>query len=298
MKSKITEPLILLPVIAGIMWGSSGTFVRTMSSAGLGRVEILSTRFFLAAIMLLIYILIRNRDLLVVSKKEIPYILGLGASVIGLNFFYNEAVADLSLSLAAVLLGMAPVFVIFSAAIIFKESITRRKILCIGGAILGCVLVSGMADHGIGSVSTIGIFMGIMAAFVYSFYSIFTKILLLKGRTSITVTFYGILVAAIVLIPLTDFASVGDYVTSDPLKNIVVVVAHAVMVAVLPYLFYGYALNKVEAGVASTIVAGMEPITATCCGLAFFGETPTFLILLGVALTIFALWKLCSSPSE
>ncbi len=280
------------------MWGSSGTFVRTMSDAGLGRVEILSTRFFIAAILLIIYILVRDRELLKVSRSDVPCFLGLGASVIGLNFFYNEAVADLSLSLAAVLLGMAPVFVIFSAALIFKESVTSRKILCIIGAILGCVLVSGIADHGVGSVSSVGLFMGIMAAFVYSFYSIFTKILLTKGRKSITVTFYGILVAAIVLLPLTDFGCVTDYVVSDPVVNVSVVLAHAVMVAVLPYLFYGYALTKVEAGVASTIVAGMEPITATCCGLVFFGERPTVLILLGVALTIFALWKLCGKPSE
>lgn len=97
--------------------------------------------------------------------------------------------------------------------------------------------------------------------------------------------------AAIVLTPLTDFSFVGDYVTSDPLKNTAVVIAHAIIVAVLPYLFYGYDLNKVEAGVAPSIVAGIEPITATCCRLVFFGETPTLLIVLGVALMIFALWK-------
>ena len=69
------------------------------------------------------------------------------AGMMMLNICYNEAAIRLTLSFAAVLLSLSPVFVMFMAALVFKEKITRRKAGCTFIALIGCILVSGAVDN-------------------------------------------------------------------------------------------------------------------------------------------------------
>ena len=85
--------------------------------------------------------------------------------ILGLNLCYNQAMAGLTLSLAAVLLSMSPVFVMVLATFVLKEKITAKKIGCTVMAVFGCVLVSGVLETGTGiTVSTMGVLAGIAAA--------------------------------------------------------------------------------------------------------------------------------------
>ena len=62
--------------------------------------------------------------------------------MVGLNYCYNEAINQLTLSLAAVLLSLSPIFVMILSAFLFHEKITLKKVGCTALAIAGCILVS------------------------------------------------------------------------------------------------------------------------------------------------------------
>ena len=296
MKNKIST---LLPIIAGALWGSVGVFVRGFTKGNIDNVSILVIRVLFAAIMMFVFIAIKNKSLLKINLKDV-WIFACGGIVamFGMNFCYNNAINSLSLSLAGVLLALSPVFVMFLAAILFKEKITARSIVCMIFALIGCTMASGVIGGGEIDFSTSGILFGIAAAFFYGLTSIFSKIAMEKGYHALTMTFYSMLILAIVLLPFADWKLVGEYVTVSPANNIIFILMHSLCTAVLPYLLYNLALSNVDASLASILVAGAEPSAAMIFGIIFFAEMPSVVSILGLVVTIVALTILVIKPNN
>lgn len=290
---------VLFPIISGGLWGSAGIFIRKLSDFGLNSYTIISSRVLIALIILFIGILILDKSLLKIKLKDAWVFMTSGIlGMLGLNFCYNESVNHLSLSLAAVLLSLSPIFVIFIAAILFKEKITLRKISCMLLAILGCILASGLLENNTGmKLSAIGILIGLLSAFFYALYSVVSKIAMGKGYEALTITFYSLLTLEIVLLPFTDWNILKDFVISAPVNNSIFMLLHSVFTSVLPYVLYTVSLSYIEAGKTSILAAGGEPISAMLLGMLFFSEVPTILSLIGLILTIVALSLLCM-PSK
>ena len=291
---------LMVPIAAGIMFGTVGIFVRELTGFGMSNSTILFVRALFAAVMLLVFLLIYNRNLLKIKMKEFPLFLGTGIlGMMGLNLCYNNAINSLSLSLSAVLLSSAPVFVVVIAAIIFKEKVTSRKIICIIMVIVGCVFASGLLEVQTGlAVSAKGIMFGVAAAFFYAMYSIFSRLATDREYHTYTVIFYSVLLIAIVLLPIADVGVVTDFVSDDPIKNLLFLCMHGLVTSVLPYMFITLALLHVEAGRVSILASGGEPAAAVIFGILFYGEVPTILMFVGLTITIVALALLCVDKSE
>lgn len=288
----------IMPVLSGIMWGSAGLFVRYLSGIGMDGYTILSTRVVVAVVILLVGILLFDRSLLKIRVRELWVFLGAGIlGMFGLNLCYNEAIGQLTLSLAAVLLSLSPIFVLFLAAILFKEKITRKKIGCMCMALLGCILVSGVLESASGMKWTVaGILIGGAGAFFYALYSIFSKLAMGKGYHALTITFYSLTIVMLVLLPLTDWTCVEVTVLEGKGKFVAFMLLHSLCTSVLPYVLYTVSLKYVEAGKASILAAG-EPVAAMIFGVVFYSEIPTVLAVVGLVLTISAL-TLMSTPKK
>lgn len=297
---KMKKLMLLLPIAAGIMFGSVGLFVRELTDNDFPNATILFVRTLFAAILIGIYLFFYDKSMLKIRIKDIPLFCGTGIlGMMGLNLCYNYAINSLSLSLAAILLSTAPVFVIFLAAILFKEKITRRKIFCIALAIVGCIFASGILESQAGiTVSKLGIMFGVAAAVFYALYSIFSRLATDKGYHSYTVIFYSVILISIVLLPVAELQTVGVYIAAGPLKNVLFLCVHSLCTSVLPYIFITLALTHVEAGKVSILASGGEPIAAVIFGILFYAEIPTLIMLVGLILTVLALSLLCSDKGE
>ena len=289
--------VLVLPVLAGILWGSAGVFVRELNDFGMDGYTVLSTRMIVATVFLLIIIGLYNRSLLKINLKDLWLFAGTGLlGIMGLNYFYNEAVSEITLSLAAILLSMAPVFVMILSAFIFRERITVKKINCLILAIVGCTLASGVLEavSGMGlQVSVRGIVMGFLSGFFCALYGIFSKIAANRGYSTYTILFYSLLLCTVALLPVTNWGVFISFIEAAPLKNTLFAVAHSTCTSILPYLFYSIALLYMENGKVSILAGGGEPIAAVVFGVLFFSEIPTILILIGLVITIIALSVLC-----
>ena len=139
--------IFFLPIIAGILWGSAGVFVRELQSFGMNGFTILALRMILAVLIMFIGIVLVKPSLLYMHLKDLWVFAGCGLlGIFGLNYFYNEAVGEISMSLSAILLSMAPVFVMIISSFLFKEEITRKKVICRLAALIGCALASGIIE--------------------------------------------------------------------------------------------------------------------------------------------------------
>ena len=285
----------LIPLIAGVMFGTGGVFVRTLMGYGMSNVTVLFLRVFIAAIILLLFLLIYNKSFLKIKIKDLPIFIGTGIlGMMSLNLCFNAAIKTLSLSLATVLLSTAPVFVVILAGIFFKEKITSKKVVCMLIVIVGCVFASGLVDAPAGAIGSLaGIFIGVGSAFFYSLYSIFSRVATNRGYHTYTVIFYSVLLISIVLAPFVDWQLIGSFVVEAPVKNVLFLILHSLCASVVPYVCITMSLLYMEAGKVSILASGGEPATAVLWGIVFYREIPTVLILVGIVITVIGLAALC-----
>ena len=255
---------------AGALWGSMGLFVRRLGAAGCSSAEIAQLRSTIAALLLSVYLLVRDRSLFRIRLRDVWCFIGTGIlSIVFFNLCYFTTIELTSLSVAAVLLYTAPAFVIVMSAFLFREQITKRKVLALILTFAGCVCVSGLMRGG-ASMSAKGFFVGLGAGVGYALYSIFSRYALERGYRSLTITFYTFLFAVFGTIPFTSSAHVWRAVTTSPGQTAFIGLFGLVS-TVLPYILYTQGLQKVENGRAS-ILASVEPVVATILGILVFHE--------------------------
>ena len=284
---KLKQWIQIFPILSGIMWGSAGIFVRKLSELGLNSVSIVETRIIVAIIIIIAGLLCLDKKLLKIKLKDLWIFICAGIfSMLGLNLCYNFAINELTLSLSAVLLSLAPIFVLILASILFKEKLPLQKTIL---ALIGCILSSGVLEE-VGAMkwTTIGIIIGTLGAFFYGTYSIFSKIAMLKGYHSFTVTIYSLMAVGIALLPFTDWLKVWEIIQIDPAPMSGFLLLHSLLTSVLPYICFTIALNYVEAGKVAILASG-EPIAAMLFGIFFYQEIPTILSLIGLFTVLLAL---------
>lgn len=288
----------ILPILSGIFWGGGGIFIRRLMELNINSYSIVSSRVIVASIIFFIGLFIYDKSLVKIKLKDLWIFVCAGIlGILGLNICYNESIRELSLSLSAVLLSLAPIFVLIFASIFFKEKITLRKILCMILALIGCFLASGILETNESMNCTyLGIFIGLLGAFCYGLYSIFSKLAILRNYNTLTVTLYALLSISVILFPFTDWKTISNVIVDNGAGMVVFMIMHSLFTSVFPYAFFTISLGYMDAGKASILASG-EPIAATIFGLLFFNEIPTVLSVIGVLLALTAL-TLLSLPDK
>ena len=286
-------PILIL--IAGVLWGSMGLFVRTLNAQGLASMEIVGLRATVTVVALFLFLLLFDRKLFKICWKDLWCFLGTGiCSIVFFNFCYFKAITPTSLSVAAILLYTAPAIVMVLSYFLFQEKLTKRKLLALVMTFVGCVLVTGILTE-TGNVTAGGILVGLGAGLGYALYSIFSRYALERGYTSLTITFYTFLIAAIGSFLFADMGKVAR-VAMNGGGNLFFCLAFGVLCTVVPYLTYTLGLQYVENGKAS-IIASVEPVMATLLGAVLFHEKLTVSGVLGIVLVLAAL-MICNNKER
>ena len=286
---------LILPILAGFMFGSTGIFVRTLTGNGIDPLTLLFLRFSIAIIPILIAIVLTGKELLKIDLKDIPLFMACAICIVGLNLCYNESMNTVPLSLAATLLSTAPIFVLIFAYILFKEKITSRKLICMCLAIFGCLLMTGAFETNLDAIPVLGIALGFGAAIFWAIYLMASKRSIEMGNHTFTILIYSIIFISIALIPFTDFGQISNFISINPVVIILFLVLHSTISFALPYIFSTLSLNYIDSGVSAIVMSGTEPLAALIFGFLFYLELPTFLMFCGFVLTIVAIMILSKS---
>lgn len=280
---------LILPILAGFMFGSSGIFVRTMTQNGVDPTTLLFLRFSIAIIPIAIAILLTDRKLFKIKLDDIPLFIICSICIIGLNLCYNNSMNTIPLSLAAVLLSTAPIFVLALAYVFFGERITQKKLICMLIAIFGCLLITGVLEENTISIPLSGILSGIGAALFWAVYLIASKKSIDSGKHTFTILFYSVIFISIVLIPFTSISQITQFVSINPLLATIFLVVHSTFSFALPYILSTVSLNYMDSGISSIFLSGAEPSAALIFGFILYSELPTPLMFCGFILTIMAM---------
>lgn len=288
---------LILPILAGILFGSSGIFVRTLTQNSIDSTTLLFLRFSIAIIPILIAILATDRGLFKISLKDIPLFLVCSACIVGLNLCYNESMNTVPLSLAAVLLSLAPIYVLIIAYFLFGEKITSKKVICMILAISGCILMTGILESDMGNIPLFGITSGIGAGLFWAVYLMASKKSIENGNHTFTILFYSIIFISIALIPFTDFGDISNFISINPLLTVIFLILHSTFSFAMPYILSTVSLNHMDSGTSSILLSGAEPFAALLFGFLIYSEIPTVMMFCGFILTVAAMTMLSRSDS-
>lgn len=296
---KAKSPLIsaLLVLGAGCLWGFMGLLVRSTYSLGLGSMETCFLRALVTSAVMLLLLLLFDRPALRVRLRDLWCFAGTGiVSMSFFNYCYFRTIMLTSLSVAAVLLYTAPVFVVLLSAPLFAERLNRRKLLAALAAFLGCAFVSGIVG-GAGRLSLPGILFGLGSGIGYALYSIFGRYALERGYGSVTISFYTFVFALIPSSLLADSGKALSVLRSGG-GEFFLLSGLILMVTLIPYLLYTKGLQGLENGTAS-ILASIEPVVATLLGLLLYSESLGFWNIFGIALVLLSILLINRrSPAE
>jgi drug/metabolite transporter (DMT)-like permease len=261
----------LCVLAAGVLWGLLPLFVKEFAAAGFSPEQIVFIRVSFGALPLAAWMAIRNPALLRFRLADAWCFAGTGiGSIMLFSYCYFRTIESGSIALAALLLYTSPVFVLFFSILLFRERVTKRKLLAVGCAFAGCVCVTGILDGkaGAGMAPWPVIVLGLSSGVCYALYSIFGKYAL-RHYSSLTVTVYSLVFAAAgsaFLIPLPQtFVRLADPVF------FFLACGMAFFCTLGSFGLYTLGLRGIAASKAS-VLATIEPVVATLIGILVFHE--------------------------
>lgn len=273
-------------ICGGALWGFMGVFTRQMTQLGFSSPNTVFIRSIIASILFGATILFCDKKLFRFKLRDFWCFFGSG--VCSLLFFtvcYFKAIELTSLSTAAILLYTAPSLVMLMSLVFFGEKMTKRKLLALVMAFVGCCLVSGLG--GDTRLTIEGLIYGLCAGLGYALYSIFARFAMLRGYSSLTVNFYSSLLAFLGTGFIWGFAQPMQLMFSST-KALILCLLLGITISYLPYLLYTYGLTKTENGKAS-VMASVEPVVATLLGIIVFREKITPVSAIGIACVLGAI---------
>ena len=164
----------LFIILSAVCWGCIGFSNRLLTHAGMELGNRVFVRNFGTLVVLTIVFALLHREVFRIKLKHLPIFMASGlVSILLLSIVYFQCQTMCSLSVAAVLLYLAPSFVVLFGAIFWKTPLTARKITALLLALCGCALVSGIVGSDVG-ISLEGLLMGLASELCYVGYTIFT----------------------------------------------------------------------------------------------------------------------------
>ena len=211
-----------------------------------------------------------------------------GTAITGLLTFYGAAYLDLvalshiSSQLERIVLFTFPTWVILLGALFFGEAITRRKLIALGLAYLGVVIIVSHDFAVEGGEILFGIACVFAATLVFSLYMLLSKAYIAALGTGL---FTSIAMGASSFVIAVHLAATGSYdkLAVSP-EMYALIFALAIGATAVPTYFMGAAVARIGAGPAS-IVATLGPPVTSLFAVAILGEAFTPYHAVGLALT-------------
>lgn len=204
-----------------------------------------------------------------------------GLGVAGNFSFYFLSIANGSVAVAATLMYCAPVFVYLVSFALKLERPTAVKWAAIVMVMLGIMLLTQIYDIGASGVTALGVGAGLLAGLSYAIFIFGFKYAAPHGSPQAILCIAFSVLALILVWPGDKGQTVEALTTPDwPLF-----VALGVFGAGLSFVFYIIGLNHTAPAVAS-IVAMVEPVTASLFGVAVLNESLVIAQVAGMALIL------------
>ncbi len=276
----------LLVIIAAILAGLLNMFSKDLLLAGLGSMEICACREGVTAIVFGLYLLVRDRGAFKVRLRDLWIFLLFGFFNVISNLCVFTAQGLVPLEMAAALEMTSPYFILVFAYFLFGDKITKRKVLAVFLAFIGCILVIGIAN-GSGDIQVMGIVAGILSGVTLAAFTLGSKFVAERDYSENTAMFYFFTFSALMVAPLIDYGLLGRAMASDPIIPLCILLMGVLCTLVPNYLII-YSIRRMDPAAVSIIITS-SIIVSTLCGVLIFGDPFDWTDFVGIALIMLAI---------
>ena len=267
------------------IFGTVGIFVRYIPMASAG---IAFCRGVLGCVFLLLLMALTGKTPNLQDMKRNGWILAISGAAIGINWILLfEAYKYTTVSNATLSYYFAPVLVTLACPVLFRETLTKKQLLCFFMSTLGIVLITGTGGTG-GSNHLLGILFGLGAAVLYATVILVNKFI--KTVDGIHRTLLQFLAAIVVLVPYvlsTGGITLGRLHATGWGNLLIVGLVHTG----ITYCMYFSALKELP-GQKAAILSYIDPLVAVIISVTVLGESMTIPQILGGCLILgLTLWN-------
>lgn len=276
-------------VLAAVFWG--GTFVAGRELAP--RVDPYHAallRFCIASVVLLAWLVWRQRGLPAVSARELVGLLLAGATgVAAYNLLFFSGLHSVEAGRAALIIAANPVFIALASHWLFGERLGAIRVGGVALSVVGAMIVISRGD--VGQVVSHGIqagelmLLGCVASWVA--YTLIGKRLLGRMSPLVAVTYsslLGTLLLAAVVLGRDGALSLPDSTTAWLNLGYL-----ALFGTVLAFVWFYRGVQEIGAARASQFI-NLVPISGVALSAWLLDETITASLMIGGGLVLFGLW--------
>lgn len=217
-------------------------------------------------------------------KKNLT-VLCVSGAFIGFNWILLfEAYNFTSVAVATLCYYMAPVFVILASPFVFGEKLTLKNMVCIIGALVGMVFVSGIFNiEKINFSEMRGILLGLGAAVLYACVVLINK--KIEGINAEDRTTIQLSSAAVVLLPyVLFFEGLPEASEITPLVLVLLVFVGIVHTGLAYALYFG-SMKNIEARTVA-LFSYIDPVVAIILSAVILKESMGILSIVGTVMVL------------
>ncbi|CAN7281754.1 DMT family transporter [Rossellomorea sp. LjRoot5] len=282
-----------LVIVAAICWGISGGIADILMNKGWDPRVISLYRGAVGFICFFVWFLLRFKQNRGISTRIWIWSLLAGVGVAGNFTFYFLSIQASSVAIAATLMYTAPVFVLLISFLLRIERSTWFKWSCITGVLLGIILLTGAYNTESISVSFLGMAAGLAAGLSYALFIFGFKNASSHGKppTTLTIAFFSF---CLILFFFTDKGESAAVLAS---KDLGLFLLLGLLGAGLSFLVYVIGIRRTTPANAS-MVAMVEPVTASLFGVLVIGDHLNLIQMLGMAVILVTITVLSVKQSN
>lgn len=267
-------------VLSMIIFGTMGLIVRYIDLSS-SETALLSSS--IGCLFLIVVLFMRKRTITWKLVKANGCILFFSGIALGGNWmFLYQAYDHTTLTNATLGYYFAPVFVMILSPFILKEQLPVKKIICIGIAIIGMLMIVGNGVSASGTEDLLGIFFGLLAAACYAALMLLNKFIRLMGRLEITIIQLGI--TALLLLPYV-FLTVGFGVFEVFKSSVPFIIILGIVNTGIGFWLFFSGMEKLK-GQSIAMLSYVDPFVAILISAVILREHMTIVQIIGGALLL------------
>lgn len=280
-------------IVAGLVssstFGLIPLFALPLMESGFRYDSVLSYRYFLAAMILLVLLRVRRVSLRISGAEFLTLLLLSFFSMISAILLF-EGYEYLSSGVATTIHFLYPVFVALLMSFFFKEKASLGLFLSLGLAVAGVAFLS--LGENVGKVmpkesssffSFYGVLVVAASALTYAIYIVAVNKSRVRSMEAFKMTFYVMFFNSLQCFLISVFK--GDFQLISGTSSYVNIFLLALIPTVISNFTLIYAISII--GSTFTAVLGaLESVTAVCVGIVVFGEPFSFSLILGASCVI------------
>ncbi|MBR2540494.1 MAG: DMT family transporter [Mogibacterium sp.] len=177
---------------------------------------------------------------------------------------------------------MQPVFYILAAALILREKLSLKKIVCVAVAFMGMISVSGVLQTGFHLSELKGVIFAVSGGFFYAMVVLINKYM--KGISTVDTTMMQLALVTVIMIPYSALTGAWQsaHITGTGLICLLIL---GFLHTGIAYIFYFDSVNKLSAQTVG-ILSYIDPVEAVLLSAFFLKEPVTVYTIAGAVMIL------------